>query len=362
VYADPYAQRRSSNITVQFGETTVNEAVSVTPASAPILSTPDDIEVVFGQQISFTVSAVDPAGLAVVLSASHLPAGASFDPRTGGFSWTPAQSQQGNHHITFTATNSATVSSTDQLAIAVDSGKPFIASVHNAASWAYPACSPGSLASLAGRWLAWIDTPVSNPSGAAAELGGTRVKVNGEYVSLVYASPNRIDFVCPRSDPGTPLIISAENKAGIADPMSTTMYQAALGLYSVDGTGSGQGMITLAGTSLLATSRDYLALGQPAEPGDSVTIRATGIGTLDSGSLVVKIGDLYAQVQSVQVVPGVAGVYEITVEVPLGIEEGDAIPVVIGLPPGPPVLRRGSPQTREFRRLGAVTIAVERSR
>jgi len=317
---------------------------------------------VFGQPVNFTVTAVDPTGQPVALSASSLPAGATFDPATGSFSWTPAESQQGAHSIAFTATKFPTGYSTGQLAIVVDSGKPFVTDVHNAASGTNPACSPGSLASLTGRWLASSDTPVSDPSGAGTELGGTRVKVNGEYVPLVYASPTRIDFVCPQIDPGTPLTISAENQAGSAGPVSTIVYQGTPGLYSLDGSGTGQGMVSLAGTSLLATSRDYLALGQPAQPGDSIAIRATGIGSLDAGSMTVTIGGFNAPIQSVQAVPGVAGVYAITVQAPFGVQEGDAVPVALTFPSDQPAARGEMLGMRATRRVSSnqITIAVER--
>ena len=366
LYADPYATEKSSNIAVQFGETLVNYAVYVTPSSAPVLSIPENVNTVFGKQVNFIFAAVDPRGLAVVLSASGLPDGASFDPGTGAFSWTPTQAQQGVYSITLSATNSATASSTGQIGITVDSGKPIITDVFNAASWRGPACSPGSVASLAGRWLASVSIPVSNPSGTLTELAGTRVRVNREYVPVVYVSPTRVDFVCPDTDPGTRLTIAAEDDAGIADPVSTTMYQTTPGLYSFDGTGGGQGLITLTGTSVLAANRDYRALGQPAEPGDSITIRATGITTLDGALPTVTIGGLYALVESVQLVPGMAGVYEITAEVPLAIQDGDAVSVAVHLPEDTLHPWKGPLDAGNMRRAGLqsnqTTIAVERSR
>ena len=366
LYADPYATEKSSNIAVQFGETLVNYAVYVTPSSAPVLSIPENVNTVFGKQVNFIFAAVDPRGLTVVLSASGLPDGASFDPGTGAFSWTPTQAQQGVYSITLSATNSATASSTGQIGITVDSGKPIITDVFNAASWRGPACSPGSVASLAGRWLASVNTPASNPSGTLTELAGTRVRVNGEYVSVLYASPTRVDFVCPDTASGTRLTIAVEDEAGIADPVLTIMNQTTPGLYSFDGTGGGQGLITLAGTSVLAASRDYRALGQPAEPGDSIAIRTTGITTLDGALPMVSIGDVYADVQSVQAVPGMAGVYEITAVVPLGLQDGDAVPVVVTLPLDRLHPWRGPLDAGNIRRFGVqsnqTTIAVERSR
>lgn len=56
-----------------------------------------------GQPLSFGVSATDPDGDAITYSASDLPAGASFDPATQQFSWTPGFSQGGAYTVTFTA-------------------------------------------------------------------------------------------------------------------------------------------------------------------------------------------------------------------------------------------------------------------
>jgi len=142
------------------------------------------------------------------------------------------------------------------------------------------------------------------------------------------------------------------------------MYQTAPGLYSVDGSGTGQGVIMLAGTTRLAASRDYMALGQPAVPGGSITIRATGIGALNGALPLVMIGDVNAQVKSVQAVTGVAGVYEITAEVPLSTQVGDAVPVVVVLPNDESLQRLGPRQAAGARGFGRqsnqTTIAVER--
>jgi hypothetical protein len=138
VYAAPRATPGSASLTVQFGATAVSTAIFVTPASGPILSIPDDVYAVFGKPVSFTVSALDPAGLPVVLSASGLPPGATFNPGSGVFSWVPAQSQVGSFPVGLKATNSANAASTGNITIVVDSGKPAITGIQNAASMAHP--------------------------------------------------------------------------------------------------------------------------------------------------------------------------------------------------------------------------------
>jgi uncharacterized protein (TIGR03437 family) len=362
-YASPLAQRRDSAITVQFGATAITQTISVTLADGPILSIPQDVDAKFGQPLSVTISAADPKGLQVLLSASDLPDGATFDASAGRLSWTPTQAQQGAFSIGFTATNSASASSSGLLGIVVDSGRPIITGVYNAASQTSIPCSPGSLASVVGRWLASTATPVLDPSAASTELNGARVKVNDGYASLVGASSTRIVFVCPSADTGTNLTVSVENQAGASDPVSTTMFAHSPGLYSLNGSGTGQGIITLAGTSLLATSRSYLALGQPAEPGDSVTIRATGIGASNGEWPTVRIGDFTAQVQSVEAVPGSVGLFDITVVVPFGIQQVDAAPVVISYPSATPLRRLPPPaQVRNFGVSNSVTMAVDPAR
>ena len=67
--------------------------------------------VVFDNPLSFTVTATDADGLAVALSVSGLPAGATA-PDTNGtgavsttFNWTPGEAQVGTHTVTFSATD-----------------------------------------------------------------------------------------------------------------------------------------------------------------------------------------------------------------------------------------------------------------
>ena len=143
------------------------------------------------------------------------------------------------------------------------------------------------------------------------------------------------------------LNVSVETDHGTAGPLQTTMQTVTPGLFSVDGSGQGQGLASLSGTSLLATSRSYWNTGEPAEPDDMITILATGVGSPTNTLESVKIGPLPApaagnagaqaeagffipvDVDSVQAVPGHAGIYQIHATVPHNTYDGDAIPVVL---------------------------------
>ncbi len=67
----------------------------VFPDLAPKLDPIGDRAVIQGNLLAFTVSATDPNNDPLTFSASNLPVGASFDPATRIFSWTPAASQVG---------------------------------------------------------------------------------------------------------------------------------------------------------------------------------------------------------------------------------------------------------------------------
>jgi PKD repeat protein len=73
----------------------------------PTLTVPADQSVDEGDSLTFSVSTVDsdlPSNV-VSLSAPSLPGGASFDPSTGTFSWTPTPGQQGTYVVLFTASD-----------------------------------------------------------------------------------------------------------------------------------------------------------------------------------------------------------------------------------------------------------------
>jgi len=354
VFTTPLAGQQSSAVTVQFGQTSVTSSAAVTPATAPILNLPGTELAAFGQPLAFTFSAVDPGDLPLTLSAANLPAGASFDPATGSFLWTPQAPagpihQLGNssplerREVTFTATNSARISSTGSVVIEADPGLPVISDLRNAGSQqsqgVFPkagvptrptlSCSPGSVASLLGRWLALGTQPTSNPTGSSTQLAGAEVIVNGNPAPIVYASATRLDFLCPEAAPAGELEISAQTGGAVSNVVDANQ-QATLGLFSANGSGQGQAMATLAGTSLLATPRSYLNNGQPAEPGDAISILATGAGLDASPALLrISIGGAYTTADQVQPMPGMAGVYRIDVTVPASVAPGDAVPIVI---------------------------------
>ena len=330
----PTAGQESIQIQVAFGSIPVEETVLVLPSLTPVLTLPGKQLVKVETPLSFTVSATDGAGGPAVLRVAGLPPNASFDPATGGFTWKPNRSQAGNYMVAFTATDQMGVSSSGNVSIEVSSGKPVLQALVNGATQASdPVCSPGAVASVLGKWLTSQDSSWSDPSGGTTELGGTRVAVNGEFTPLLYASKTRVDFLCPNLSPGTPLRVSLQAGDATTAALTTTMQYAAPGIFTWDGSGSGQGAISFTGGTDLVTVRNYRVAGQPGQPGDHLKLRVTGLPAGDSAAQpLVRIGDVYGAVEFVRALPGATGTFEIGVQVPMTLPLGDAVPVLIQLP------------------------------
>jgi len=71
----------------------------------PVLAPLGNQSVLKNQLLQFTISATDPDNDPLTYSASPLPTGASLNPTTGVFSWTPTVSQLGAYPLTVTVTD-----------------------------------------------------------------------------------------------------------------------------------------------------------------------------------------------------------------------------------------------------------------
>lgn len=86
---------------------------------APVLDPVGNRQVAEETTLAFEIGATDPQGDPLTFSASGLPEGATFDPETRAFSWTPTFAQAGNHAVTFTVSDGEAA---DEEAIVVSVG------------------------------------------------------------------------------------------------------------------------------------------------------------------------------------------------------------------------------------------------
>jgi uncharacterized protein (TIGR03437 family) len=143
--------------------------------------------------------------------------------------------------------------------------------------------------------------------------------VNGDAVPVLYASATRVDFLCPASVPGSHLQIAVETAGGRSEAAETIAQELAPGVFSIDGSGAGQGMVLHAGGSSLVMVRNYHYAAQPAQPGDVITLYATGMEGASKAS--VRIGNTEVEPESFDTLPGLI---VLSVKVPLG-EVGNAV-------------------------------------
>ena len=186
------AKQQSASISASLNGSQAQETILVMPASGPVLRVPARQIAQFGEPLSFMASAVDPDGLPVQLAMAGAPAGASFDPASGRFEWTPDKSQTGKHQVTFTAANAMGQTSTAQTTIEVDAGTPALTPSQELA------CSANAAARLTGKWLAAPGSALSDPTGNSMELGGSKVRVNGQYVPVLFIRPPGYTSCAPR--------------------------------------------------------------------------------------------------------------------------------------------------------------------
>lgn len=88
----------SLTVTWENGSATVS-----TVNNPPVFDPVEDKTVNEGETLSFTVNATDAEGDPITYSADKLPEGASFDPNTKTFTWTPGYDQAGTYEVDFIA-------------------------------------------------------------------------------------------------------------------------------------------------------------------------------------------------------------------------------------------------------------------
>jgi uncharacterized protein (TIGR03437 family) len=235
--------------------------------------------------------------------------------------WTPSTGQEGEYSITFTATDSAGLSSTSHTRIFVDSGKPVITGS------AHLACSSESIATLHGRWLSQNREEFSSPDGTSTSLAGVTVRIDGTPVPILFADQQRVDFLCPAASAKP--VLTLETGSGVTAPLPITLLEANPALLSVRALAGNRGYITSLETGSLTTLRDFRDMGQPARRDELVSIRATGLGdnftTLSLFS--VKVAETPVEITQITPAPNEAGVYVIQARMPAAAPLGDAVPL-----------------------------------
>jgi uncharacterized protein (TIGR03437 family) len=312
--AEPSTMAEVASVRVAFGSQAAEDRKLLPPSTTPRLGLPELILARIGDLVEFT-AAPQNAAVQPRLSVSGLPANASFAPSTGRFSWRPDRTQRGAHDLVFSATFSQATTSSTHVKIEVDSAEPIATALVNSATQSTTSvCSPGSVASLLGKWL--------NVRATSGEQSAVRVIANEVAVPVVSSSVTRVEFLCPQLPAGTPLVVRLETGLGQTAALLTTIQGASPGIFTLEGSSQG---IVLQSPSELAVVRDFRSAGRPAQPGDAILIRATGLSP--DLTILVNIAGIEVPVESVEPSESHSGVYDVHVSIPAGAPAGDAVPL-----------------------------------
>ena len=210
------------------------------------------------------------------------------------------------------------------------------AGVVNGASFKTNAVAPGTIISLFGTNLA-TSTLSSLILPLPTQLGGTSVTFDSFLAPLLFVSPQQINLQVPYEITGSTVTIVVNVSGQSSRPLLLSTTPVSLGMFSRSQTGTGEAAILDAGFRLVTSNN-------PASPGDTVSIYATGLGQVSppiaSGSPAetdvlhttvvqptVLVDGLSARVTFSGLTPSFVGLYQINFEVPQNVARGTAVSV-----------------------------------
>jgi uncharacterized protein (TIGR03437 family) len=279
-------------------------------------------------------------------------------PVTFEFDWTPPASNAGNL-ILYVAANAANGDNSERgdhiytarytvTAPGAQSLPPVISSVVSGASF-QPAVSAGGWVSILGSNLAgntrpWAAADFVGPA-LPTQLDGVGVKINGRPAYVSYISPSQINVQAP-ADSALGSVAVEVNNNGTSGTASSAQLQAVSPAFFL-----------WSGKYAVATRQDFSLVGPsglfagpatvPAKPGDVIILWGTGFGATNPAvapgtvppanqvcsvisPVSVTIGNVAATVIGAALAPGNAGLYQIAVQVPVSLPDGDQ-PVIAQL-------------------------------
>jgi len=217
-----------------------------------------------------------------------------------------------------------------------------IAAVVDAASQTANPVSPGKIVVIYGAGLGPPQLIQNQPGGGqfGTELGGTVVSFNGIAGPILYVSATQVAAIVPYAVTGTTVQVTVAYQGEVSAGFPVPAAPSAPGLFTLNQTGAGQAAAINAGDGTVNTAAN------PVKIGDYVSLYATGEGQTSpagvDGKLVglppthpllpvsVTVGGIPATVQYAGGAPGlVAGLMQVNVQIPNGVQPGDRVPVVL---------------------------------
>ncbi len=252
------------------------------------------------------------------------------------------------------------------LAVTVTVPAPAVTGVVNGAaggSAASQVVTPGSYIAIYGSGFMTGSPVINSNIPLPTTLGGIQLTLGGVAMPLAYVSSGQVNAIVPQTlAPGSSyaLRIIRNGATALLGTLSVVALQP--GIFTYNASGSGQGIVGIANTALLAgpagngfapakRGTDYLliyctglgpvtsASGQPA-PADGAAASSTVLYKT-TGTVTATIGGVTVPALFAGLTPTLVALYQVNVPVPANAPAGNAVPVTITITPptgGPPVV------------------------
>lgn len=276
--------------------------------------------------------------------------------------WVPANSSSGPVQLTASAAlpaNAKAISGSATMSVpsvqpAFSNGAANPAAILDAAlgAQAIPfAVTPGSYIAIYGNFLADSGSAGASAIPLPQTLASTQVFLGGQPMPVLYASPSQMNVVVPQNlTPGATLSLEVEHNSTYSAPVPVTVSALSPGIYTLNDSGAGPGVVQIAGTTLLAQPTGPGA--RPAQSGSEfLTIYANGLGPVigangepapadgrgaqppaiyhTAATVSATFGGVNAPVTFAGLTPGLVQLYQVNVQVPAGVPTGNAVPLVL---------------------------------
>jgi uncharacterized protein (TIGR03437 family) len=201
--------------------------------------------------------------------------------------------------------------------------------VTNAASYSADAVAPGAIVSVFGASLS-AGTTQSGAAPLPTALGDTSVTFNGIPAPLFFASTQQVNAQVPFEVAAGSAIAEVVSNSGIA-LTQLTVGAAGPGIFTSDGSGTGNGALIDAVTGAVITS------SQPIPAGNYLGIYCTGLGAVTPATTTGNVPATLTQTTATPTVlidgqtasllwaglaPGFVGLYQVNAQVPATLPTG----------------------------------------
>jgi uncharacterized protein (TIGR03437 family) len=181
-------------------------------------------------------------------------------------------------------------------------------------------------------------------------LGGASVTFNGISASMFSSFPGQLNVQIPPELTGTSASVVVTVGGQKSAPQTVALDSLSPGIFSTSQSGTGQGVIQIANTTIFAAAAGSIpgAQTRAVKPGEFITIYCTGLGAVDNppapGTAAsdnplshtkvtpqVSIGGAPATVSFAGLSPGFVGLYQVNVQIPADAPGGSAVTVALSI-------------------------------